>query len=401
MKKNLLGVFTAVFALLIASGCGSSQESSGSEKSGGENAKSEKVHKIGINLELSGASSVWGVAQNNAINMLVEEINENGGVNGVPIELISYDNESSETQSLVVSKKLVEQDKVLAVIGGGTSPTAMPIVPYFEEKQVPLISTGSADQIVQPVEERKWIFKTPSNNKDIAENMVKFLKDHGKKDIAFMMLNNAYGESGLSSFEPVAKEAGLNIIAVEKFAADDQDMKPQLTQIKAKKPDAIVVWAIPPSASIVNKNYSELNMNSMLIYSNGAGSNMFIELAGEDAAEGTYVSAGKVWVADMLKDDDPQKEVISKYVEAYTAKYKEGVSPIDGMAYDAMLLLAKAIEQAGENVTRETVRDNLENLKDVAGITGVFNLSLEDHQGLKPEDILIVQVKDGKWVIPE
>lgn len=128
---------------------------------------------------------------------------------------------------------------------------------------------------------------------------------------------------------------------------------------------------------------------------------MFIELAGEDAAEGTYVSAGKVWVADMLEDADPQKEVISKYVESYTANFKEGVSPIDGMAYDAMLLLAKAIEQAGDNVTSETVRDNLENLKDVAGITGVYNLSPGDHQGLKPEDIFIVQVKDGKWVIPE
>ncbi|HYK72869.1 MAG TPA: ABC transporter substrate-binding protein, partial [Pseudoneobacillus sp.] len=206
---------------------------------------------------------------------------------------------------------------------------------------------------------------------------------------------------GLKTFEGVAKANGINIVAVEKFGMGDKDMKPQLTKIKGLNPDAIIVWSIPPAASIVNRNYWELKMDNMLIYPAGAGSNAFVELAGKEAAEGTYVAAGKVWVSGQIEDADVQKDIITKYVKDFEAKTKQGASPIDGMAYDAMLLISKAIEKSGDKVTRDSIRDNLEKLEDVVGVTGVFNLSEKDHQGLKAEDALMVQVKNGEWVIPE
>lgn len=358
-----------------------------------------KAYKIGIDLELTGNASVWGVPQKNAIDMLVKDINGKGGINGVPIELVAYDNESNETQALIVAKKLVEQDQVLAVIGGGTTPTTMPIVPYMTQQKVPLVSVGSGDGIASPAKEREWIFKTPTNNKDNSKALVSFLKKNGKSKVAFMSVNNAYGESGKKAFEAEVKEQGLTIIASEKFGATDKDMKPQLTKIKALNPDAIIVIAIPPAASIVNRNYWELKMDNMLIYSVGAGANAFIELAGKEASEGTYIASGKVWVADQLESNAPQKELLTKYVKDYESSYKTGVSPIDGMAYDTMLLISKAIEMSGDNVTRQSIRDNLEKIQGLVGITGIFNMSSEDHVGLKPEDVIILQVKDGKWVI--
>ncbi|MEH7883927.1 ABC transporter substrate-binding protein [Bacillus sp. JJ1609] len=357
--------------------------------------------KIGVNLELSGAAAVWGVPQKDAIELLVKEINDDGGINGKKIELVVYDNESSETQSLVVTKKLVEQDKVVAIIGGGTTPTTMPLLPYIEKSKVPVVSVGSGDAISSPAEERHWVFKTPVDNEDISVSIIELLKKENKKNIAFMALNNAYGESGLKTFEKVAKDNGINIVAVEKFGMGDKDMKPQLTKIKGMNPDAIVVWSIPPAASIVNRNYWELKMDNMLIYPAGAGSNAFVELAGKEAAEGTYVAAGKVWVSDQIEADDVQKDIISKYVKEFEANTKHGASPIDGMAYDAMLLISKAIEKSGDEVTRNSIRDNLEKLENVIGVTGVFNLSKKDHQGLKAEDAIMVQVENGEWVIPE
>ncbi|MFM1653379.1 ABC transporter substrate-binding protein [Brevibacillus sp. B_LB10_24] len=378
---------------------GAGESGSGSGTGTQSTGKTEKPasYKIGINLELTGGSSVWGVPQKNAVEMLVEELNQKGGINGVPIELVVYDNESSETQSLVVTKKLVEQDKVLAVIGGGTTPTTMPIVPYMNQQKVTLVSVGSGDGIVEPASERPYIFKTPVNNNNNAHSIAAFLKEKGKTNVAFMSMNNAYGEDGRKAFEAVAKEFGLNIVAEEKFGGGDKDMKPQLTKIKAKNPDAVVVWAIPPSASIVNRNFWELKLDSMLIYGAGAGSNAFVELAGSEAAEGTYMASGKVWVADQLADSDPQKELLTKYVKDFESKFKTGVSPIDGMAYDTMLLLAKAIEMAGDQVNRETIRENMEKIQNLVGTTGVFNLSPDDHQGLKPEDVIIIQVKGGRW----
>lgn len=361
----------------------------------------EGVIKIGVNLELSGPAAVWGVPQKDAIEMLVKEINDDGGINGQKIELVVYDNESSETQSLVVTKKLVEQDKVVAVIGGGTTPTTMPLLPYIEKSKVPVVSIGSGDAISSPAEERHWVFKTPVDNEDISTSIIELLKKENKTNIAFMALNNAYGDSGLKTFEGVAKENGINIVAVEKFGMGDKDMKPQLTKIKGLNPDAIIVWSIPPAASIVNRNYWELKMDNMLIYPAGAGSNAFVDLAGKEAAEGTYVAAGKVWVSDQIEDGDTQKDIITKYVKSFEEKTKQGASPIDGMAYDAMLLISKAIEKSGDKVTRESIRDNLEKLENIVGVTGVFNLSDKDHQGLKAEDALMVQVKNGEWVIPE
>lgn len=361
----------------------------------------EGVIKIGVNLELSGPAAVWGVPQKDAIEMLVKEINDDGGINGQKIELVVYDNESSETQSLVVTKKLVEQDKVVAVIGGGTTPTTMPLLPYIEKSKVPVVSIGSGDAISSPAEERHWVFKTPVDNEDISTSIIELLKKENKTNIAFMALNNAYGDSGLKTFEGVAKENGINIVAIEKFGMGDKDMKPQLTKIKGLNPDAIIVWSIPPAASIVNRNYWELKMDNMLIYPAGAGSNAFVDLAGKEAAEGTYVAAGKVWVSDQIEDGDTQKDIITKYVKSFEEKTKQGASPIDGMAYDAMLLISKAIEKSGDKVTRESIRDNLEKLENIVGVTGVFNLSDKDHQGLKAEDALMVQVKNGEWVIPE
>ncbi|MEX2105132.1 MAG: ABC transporter substrate-binding protein, partial [Bacilli bacterium] len=122
---------------------------------------------------------------------------------------------------------------------------------------------------------------------------------------------------------------------------------------------------------------------------------------GKEAAEGTYIATGKVWIADQLAEGDPQKELISKYVKDFNSKYNSGASPIDGMAYDTVLLLAEAMEMAGDNVNRETIRENLEKVQKLVGTTGIFNLSAEDHNGLKPEDIHILQVKNGKWVQPE
>lgn len=404
MKKKSWGTMLLWLAMVVGlTACGGADSAPASGEQGtasAANAGGGEAWKIGAVLELTGKSSVWGVPQRDAIQMAVEQINANGGVGGRPLELIVYDNESNETKSLVAAKKLVSQDEVLAIIGASTTPTTMPLIPYLTQEEVPLVSVGSGDEIVLPVEERKWIFKTPSNNRDISISIAEYLKGKGKTKVAFISVNNAYGDSGRQEFEKVAQEYGVEIIGAEKFGATDNDMKPQLTRIKSLNPDAVIVWAIPPAASIVNRNFWELQMDSMLIYSSGAGANAFVELAGE-AAEGTYMATGKIWVVEQLPDDDPQKEVIQNYVSSYEERYKQKPSPIDGMAYDAVLLLAEAIKQAAAagDVTRATIRDGLENVNHLIGLTGIFTTAPDNHQGLKPEDIVMLRVEEGKWVL--
>lgn len=404
-KKFVLWLMILAAASLILSACGGGAPATtpDNNKSADNDGEKERPteYKIGVNLELTGPASVWGEPQLKAVELLIDQVNQQGGINGVPIKLIKQDNQSKETESLVVTKKLVEQEGVLAVIGGGNTPTTMPLIPYVTEKQVPLISIGSGDAIATPVKERYWVFKTPVSNESISKKIATYLQKKGWQKVAFMSVNNAYGDSGKTEFEKVAPEYGIQIITSEKFNATDNDMKPQLTTVKSKKPDAIVVWAIPPAASLVLKGYHELGMDIPIFFSSGAGSNQFVELAGESAAEGVYQPQSKIWVVDQLPDSDPQKKVLAKYVEDFKTRFGTEPSPIDGMAYDAALIIVEALKSIQGEVTRQSLRDAMEQVRDLVGITGIFQLSPEDHVGVSDKDLTMLQYVNGRWVIAE
>jgi branched-chain amino acid transport system substrate-binding protein len=359
-------------------------------------AKASGELLIGVNLELSGPASVWGQPQLDALNLLADKINARGGANGLQIKLISYDNESNEARSLVVARRLIEEDRVHALIGGGTTPTTMPVVPVANESKVPMVSIGSANAIIEPVGERQWVFKTPSNTRDIVTRMLKHLDDNRLTRIGFLSVNNAYGDAGRSEMEKAAEGAGITVTAYEKFGATDSDMKPQLTRVRAGNPDAIVVWAIPPAASILDKNYKELNLTIPLIHDHGASSYVYQELAG-DAAEGSTIISVKSMVPDQLPDSDPVKAVASEYVREYQARYSRKAGGVDAMTHDALLLIARAAETAGAD--RARLRDALESLQNVVGATGVFNLSPRDHNGLSEKDLVVAQIKGGQWML--
>ena len=355
-------------------------------------------YRIGAVLELSGPASIWGRPQRESIQMVVDDVNAKGGIGGRKVELIVYDNESKETNSLVLAKRLVEQDGVLGIIGAGTTPTTMPMIPYVTQAKVPLVSMGSADVIITPPAERRWIFKTPNNTSDVVTKMLEYLKAKRLTPVAFLSVNNAYGDSGRREFEKAAGKAGIEVTVWERFGATDKDMKPQLTRARASGAKAIVVWAIPPAAPLVAKSAAELGLprEVQMVHDHGAGSSpAFIDLAG-GAAEGTVLVTAKLPVAEQLPDSDPQKPVLLAYAKAYRERTGQPPSAIGGMAYDAMLLYANALETAGAD--REKLRDALEATRGLVGVTGVFSMSPEDHNGLTVEHLELARVEGGKQV---
>jgi branched-chain amino acid transport system substrate-binding protein len=133
-----------------------------------------------------------------------------------------------------------------------------------------------------------------------------------------------------------------------------------------------------------------------IVHNHGIGNPTFIELAG-DAAEGVLFPIGKLLVADSLPDDDPQKEVLIQYIADY-AEYTGGTKPstFGGHAWDAMHMTMMALEAVGPDPA--AIRDYLEGIQNFAGISGIFNLSAEDHNGIGKESLVLVQIKDGTWV---
>jgi branched-chain amino acid transport system substrate-binding protein len=354
--------------------------------------------RLGAVLELSGAASIWGRPQRESLQLVVDEVNARGGLGGRRLDLVVYDNESNETKSLVLAKRLAEQDGVVAVIGAGTTPTTMPMIPYVTQAGVPLVSMGSADVIVTPAAQRRWVFKTASNASDIAAKMLQYLAAKRLTPVAFLSVNNAYGDAGQRQFEKQAGAAGIAVTTWEKFGANDKDMKPQLTKARASGPKAIVVWAIPPAAALVARNAAELSLprELQMVHDHGAGSSpAFLQLTGP-AAEGTVLVTAKLPVAAQLPAADPQRPLLDAYAKAYRARTREEASAIGGMAYDAMLLVRHALETGGPD--RARLRDALERTRGFVGVTGVFSMSPEDHNGLGVKDLEVARVEGGKLV---
>ncbi len=356
--------------------------------------KETEPYKIGAVIDVSGPAASLGVPQKNTLEMLVADLNAKGGINGRPVELIILDNKTNETEAVLAAKRLIDQDKVLVILGCSTSGTSLAMIDTVQRSGVPMISHAASAKIVEPVADRHWVFKTAQSDILVADKIAAHLKSKGITDVAFMSMNNAFGDSGRGSFMTAAADHGLKVVVSERFEVDDKDMTMQLTKVKGSTAQALVVWAIPPSASIVTKNFRDLGMTIPLIHTHGVGNQTFLDLA-EGAADGIIAPMGKLLVAEQLPDTDPQKAVLLGYLQAYQAKYGERPSTFGGHGWDAFQLAVKAIETAGDD--RAAIRDALENITGFVGVSGVYNMSAEDHNGLGADSMVLIEVIDGKW----
>ena len=388
MKKRVFLVIALILGLVLA-GCGGAQEST--EKS--SSAETKEPYKIGAIFDISGTGSSLGVPERDTVNMIVEKVNENGGIDGHPIELIMLDNKSNETEAALAAKSLIQKD-VLAIIGCSTSGTTLAMLEGIQQAEIPLVSAAASIRIVEPVNERKWVFKTAQSDSLVAEKVASYLKSKGLTKIAFASMNNAFGDSGKVEFEKAAAKEGIEILVAEKFEQNDTIMTSQLTNIKKADPQAVLAWAIPPSASSFTTSFQQLGLTMPLIHSHGIGNKTFIDLAGE-AAEGVVFPAGKLLVAEGLPDDDPQKQVLVEYATDFEAKFGPR-NTFGGHAWDALQIVLNAVEKAGPD--RAKIRDEIEKTTDFVGISGVFNMSPEDHNGLSLDSMVMVEISEGSWI---
>ena len=167
--------------------------------------------------------------------MIAEEINKNGGINGHPLELIVYDDESDATKCTLAVKKLINKDKVCAIIGPSISGLSLAILPLVEEAQIPLVSCAASFKIVHNEETGKpypWVFKTPQSDSMAVEAIFNHMKKNNITKIAIMTVTDGYGSSGRGELTRLAPDFGMTIVADEKYGPKDTDLTTQLTTIK-------------------------------------------------------------------------------------------------------------------------------------------------------------------------
>lgn len=365
-------------------------------------AMAAEIYKIGAVFAVTGPAASLGIPERNTALLIQDELNRKGGIRGPdgqmhPVQIVIYDTASEDTKAVLAAKKLIEEDKVSAIVGPTQSGESMAIVDTVQRAPIALVSAAASIRIIEPVKERKWVFKTPQSDTLIASTLINFLKKKNVSRVALLTVNNAFGESGRVELEKVCEQMGVQIIAREKFDATDKAMTAQLTRLRGTDFQATVVWAIPPAASIVTKHYRRLGLRQPLFQSHGVGSQDFISLAGP-AANGVIFPVGKLVVAEELPPTDPQKSVLIQYGKDYEARFGSR-STFGGHAWDGLHIVLKAMEKAGSD--RAKIRDAIEGMKDFIGISGVFNLSDQDHNGLDTRAVIMVEIKDGKWTIAQ
>lgn len=357
-------------------------------------ALGKEVYKIGGLFAVTGPSSFLGDPEKKSLQMAVEEINAQGGIDGHMLEAVIRDTEGIPDKTVLGANELISNEKVLAIIGPSLTQTTLSIVPLVEKEKIPLISCAAGIEITEPV--KPWVFKTAQSDVLAVSTIYAYMKKQNIKKVGILTVENSFGESGKRQLTSQADKFGIQVVQAESFGGKDTDMTAQLTKIRSAQPDAIICWGTNPGPAVVARNIQQMSIKMPLYQSHGVASPKFIELAA-DASEGIRLPSGKILVSDQLPDSDPQKAVLKRYIESYEKQFKLPVSGFGGYAYDAMHLLAKAMKGSGGD--REKIRAALEGIKGHVGISGTFNFSPTEHNGLGEDAFVMLQIKDGKWVL--
>jgi len=400
LKRSSLATLLVAIILVAASGCGPKATPTPTKVAVGS------TYKIGFVAAITGSASSLGEPERDAAVMVQKQLDAQGGIVGSdgvrhPVQLLIYDTEGSGDVAVPLVKKLINDEGVVAIIGPTRSPVSMALIPVVQEAKVSNLSLASSSAIVEPVAERKWIFKTAQSNKHTAPWQVKYVKAKGLTKVANVYVNDAYGEDGALAIRETARAEGVEIVLEETFESGDTDMTAQLTKIKASGAQAVLVTAIPPAAAIFTKQYREMGLTIPLIQNHGIGMKSFISLAGEANAEGVLFPMGKLVAVSSLPDSDPQKKVLQDFVSDFQASSGKAPSTFAGHAWDAIQITLKALEKLPDGLSleeqRARLRDEIENTKGFIGTGGTFNLSPEDHVGLSANDVVMARITKGDW----
>jgi branched-chain amino acid transport system substrate-binding protein len=357
--------------------------------------------KIGGVFALSGPAAHIGRAQRDACLISFDKVNKAGGVKGRSVKFIIEDTEGDPTKAVMKVKKLIEVEKVIALIGPTRTGTGMAVRPFIEKAQVPTFMHVGGDPILFPMKKGdptstpRWVFKSPYKTADALGRIFKYMKKNKMTKIGFLHSSDGFGRFGLKEAKGSAPKYGIDMITIEAFAVKDTDMSTQLTKMRAKNPQAIIAWTIGPPMGIIPKNAKQLGMTIPLFECHGAADPIFFKLAG-DAADGVMMPSTKIVVHDQLSRFDRQRKRIQAFVKEYEARF--GKTPGTMVAYgvDAADIVLEALKKVGPD--RGKIRDKIETIKFV-GISGIYKMSPTDHNGLDIKDIVMVRAEKGSFVL--
>jgi len=394
LKKNRLWYSTLALVLMVVmTACGSTNNTGASSSPAATTPASSggDTIKIGIIVAESGPASSLGKQEGEQARLLGKQL-QGKTIGGKKIELVIKDYETNDTTAVVQAKKLISEDKVVAIVGGSQGSTSAAIGQVAKENKVPFIALASLlkDQLGD------YVFSSVPNNEAFLQVAIDYLKKQNISNVAWANARDGYGQTGLPTFKEMAPSNGINIVANEDFDAAANDMTIQLTKIKPKNPGALIVWSRPPGSGILSQNFKNLGFNVPLILSNASAGQAFLDQVGADA-EGTLVIGSKMEVADKLPDSD-YKTRLQAFRDDFMKEYKVHPTQFAGFVDDGVHMVLKAVEEG--HTTPQTVYEYLESIE-YQGITGTYKMSKDNHNAIGSDGIIILRATKDAWVPTE
>ncbi len=359
-------------------------------------ARAAEDINIGVFASLTGPAAALGAEVKRAVALMPTEID------GHKVNFVLLDDATDPTVAVKTAQRFVSEYKVDAAMGPEVNALAAAVVPVMQDAGTPLIVLAP---YLPPADRAKWVFRSVQNAGTMVSRIVADMKERGVKTAAYIGFADAWGDLLWKEFEADAKEAGIQVVAEERYARLDTSVTAQILKIQAKRPDAIFIGASGTPATLPQIELSKRGFKGPIYQSHGASTRDFLRVGGK-AVEGTFIPTGPVLVAEQLPDDHPSKAAGVAFNTAYEAAYgPKSRSTLAGTAWDGWVLLQAAIPVAlksgapGTPEFRAALRDALENTKDLVGVHGVYTMTPDDHTGLDDRARVLITVKDGDWVL--
>lgn len=376
-----IAMLFSVLLLLFIAGCGD-------QSSGGTKAvnKDGDTIKIGVVIAETGPASTLGSSQVNTVELLQKQLDEAGPIDGKTIQLVKHDYETDDTKAVVAMDKLIS-DGVVAVIGATQSSTTMALMPKAIEKKIPLFT-------IAPIKsDSEYVYSMTHSSAVIAELIVENLNKNNIKKVAWLNAADGFGVTGLPAFEELAKENDIEIVAHEEFDATATDMTIQLTKVRNKNPETIIVWSRTPGAGIVARNYQALGFDIPMIQSTAASNLGFLEQV-KDNHDNITVVGSKLNVTDQLPDSE-LKEVLKSFTDSYALEFNSDPDLFAAAVIDGINVVVEAVK-AG-NTTSAEIHHYLQNdLGPYLGVSGTFDFGVSQASP-NAEGLSILGIENNAW----
>ena len=397
MKKKVLSILlSAAMVAAMVSGCGSKDEGSSSadsadktEASSDDAAASDATYegtiKIGVVGPFSGSSAMVGDTEKKGVELAAKQINENGGINGMTIELIEEDDQQDPKTAVSAINKLVSSDEVVAAVGTVNSSCTLAMMDVTENNEIPLVTPiSSGVAITDP--SNSYIVRLQASDKLQAKAITEYaINDLGYKNIAVMFQNEDFGAGGKDVVVETLKDAGIEPLAVEAFDSSATDMSAQLLKIKDLNPEAIIMWTMYGCGATIAKQCDQLGIDCDLMGGGGLTNAKLYELGGESAV-------GILNTQTFFPDKEKASETAGAFIDAYEAEYGETPDSNAAMSYDSMMVLAEGLKAATPDMKADDIMAGMKAVKDMPLATGTITI---DENGDANRGILIIRLCEG------